>query len=323
MVGPLRAILDVDTGVDDAMALALAVRAAGLDLVAVTTVAGNVGLANTTENTRRVLAFLGAGEVPVHRGLSRPLSRPVFDAAHVHGDAGLGSLELPPAPGAASYPSAPQLLVDAIMAAPGTITLICTGPLTNLASAIALEPALPDAVGALVVMGGSLGSGNATPHAEFNIYADPEAAAQVFAAFSNGADGARGRGAAGASRLTMVGLDVTNHTFLDRAMRESLADHASPEARLVYGVTAEGFLSRDWELFHLHDPLAVGVALDPTLCTMRRGTLVVETTDVERAGRTTLREEADGPHLACVGVDAPRFLALFADTLGLPRFPVG
>lgn len=312
VAGARRAILDVDTGVDDAMALALAVRAAGLDLVAATTVAGNVGLANTTENTRRVLAFVGAGEVPVHRGLSRPLSRPIFDAANIHGDSGLGDLVLPPAPGAASYPSAPQFLVDAIMAAPGEITLICVGPLTNLASAIALEPGLPEAIGALVLMGGSLESGNATPYAEFNIYADPEAAAQVFAAF--------GGGTGDAPKLTMVGLDVTRRTFLDRPMRETLAGNDSPEAHIVYGATAEGFLTRGWELFRLHDPLAVGTAIDPSFCTMRRGTLAVETADPERAGQTTLREEADGPHLACVAVDAPRFLAFFADTLGLPRF---
>jgi purine nucleosidase len=307
MPDALPVILDVDTGVDDAMAIALAVRSPGLELRAVTTVAGNVPVDKTTDNTRRVLAALGVSDVPVHRGCSRPLARPLHNASHIHGDTGLGSLELPPAPGESSPPYAPQFLVDTIMAAPGTIALICVGPLTNLAAAIALEPALPAALRRLVLMGGSLGRGNVTPYAEFNIYVDPEAAAQVCAACP----------------LTMVGLDVTHQTNLTRAARTTLAAHDSAEARLVYGATAEGFDQRGWELFRLHDPLAVGVTVDPTLCTMKRGTLHVETATAWCAGQTTLHEEADGLHQVCTGVEAQRFLDLFTGTLGLPDLVAG
>ena len=123
MAPAIPVILDVDTGTDDALALALAVRSPALDLVAVTTVAGNVSLADTTENTLRVLGFLGAGHIPVHRGLSRPLARPLLDAGHVHGERGLGGLDLPPAARGITYPSAPHYLADAVMAAPGEITL--------------------------------------------------------------------------------------------------------------------------------------------------------------------------------------------------------
>lgn len=302
MAEPLRAILDVDTGIDDALALALAVRSPEVDLVAVTTVAGNVALAHTAENTLRVLAALGAGDVPVHRGCSRPLVRALEDARDVHGDTGLGGYELPATARGGAKPSAPEFLIERIMANPGEITLVCTGPLTNLAVALSLEPGLPSAVRRLVLMGGSLGRGNVTPYAEFNIYGDPEAAAQVFAAFP----------------LTMVGLDVTHQTLLTRAAWERLAALDSPTARLVYGVCGHTFTARGKETFPLHDPLALGVALDPTLCEVRRGTVHVETATAWCAGDTALTEQEDGPHAVAVGVDAARFLRLFAETLGLP-----
>ncbi len=231
MAEALPIILDVDTGIDDALALALAVRSPAVDLRAVTTVAGNVGLPLTTENSRRVLAHLGATDVPVHKGFSRPLARPLHDAQHFHGRSGLGTLELPPATRLLDKPSAPEFLVEAILDAPGTITLVCVGPLTNLAAAIALEPELPGALKRLVIMGGSLGRGNVTPYAEFNIYVDPEAAAQVFAACP----------------LTMVGLDVTERTILSRAAWEGLRETDTLTGRLVYGACEHSFLVRQDE----------------------------------------------------------------------------
>lgn len=298
----LKMILDVDTGVDDALALALAARAPAVNLLAATTVAGNVTLPHTTENTRRVLAFLGAGDVPVHRGFSRPLARPLHQAQHVHGETGLGTLQLPPAAGPLRKPSAPEFLVETIMAAPGAITLVCVGPLTNLAAAIALEPDLPGALRRLVVMGGALQRGNVTPHAEFNIFVDPEAAAQVFAACA----------------LTMVGLDVTERTTLARRDWEPLRDVDTPAARLVYGVCEQTFRDLGQDAVQLHDPLAVGVAIDPSFCHAKRGHLSVETAADWCAGRTTFAEDAAGPHEVCVGVDAPRFLDFYFRTLGLP-----
>lgn len=302
--GPVRTILDVDTGTDDAVALALALRSPAIDLVAVTTVAGNVALSFTTENTRRVLAFLGAEAVAVHRGFSRPLARPLFEARHVHGERGLGGLDLPaPTDGPAlRKPSAPEALIDRVMAAPGEIALICVGPLTNLAAAIALEPALPGALRRLVIMGGALDRGNVTPYAEFNIYVDPEAAAQVFAT----------------CRLTMVGLDATRRATLTRGAWRRLAASAGPEGRLVHGVNAARFGEPDCDEVTLHDPLAVAVAIDPSLCATKRGTLAVETATAWSAGQVSLAESPDGPHEACVAVDAPRFLDLLARTLGLP-----
>ena len=296
-----RIILDVDTGTDDAVAIGLAVRSAAVELLAVTTVAGNVSLPHTTDNTLRVLHHLGATETPVHAGCSRPLARPLRDAANIFGESGLGTLLLPESPAAPRYPSAPQLIVDRVLAEPGAITLVCVGPLTNLAAAIALEPRLPDLIAGLVVMGGAIGRGNVTPYAEFNIFCDPEAAAQVF----------------DACKLTMVGLDVTQQTTLSRAVWERLATIATPDAALVHGANADHFQRRERERVYLHDPLALAVAIDPTLCEMKRGRVKVETATAWCAGLTTLTEDADGPHEVCVGVDTARALRLMAEAFSL------
>lgn len=297
-----RIILDVDTGTDDAVALGLAVRLPSVELVAVTTVAGNVVLRHTTENTLRVLHHMGADETPVHAGFSRPLARPLHDAADVHGDSGLGSLTLPAATATPRYPSAPQAIVDLVTAEPGALTLVFVGPLTNLAAAIALEPRLPELIADLVIMGGALGGGNVTPYAEFNIFCDPEAAAQVF----------------DACKLTMVGLDVSHKTILSRRAYEQLAALDSADAVLLRGASAIHFEVRGRDGMYLHDPLALAVALDPTLCEMKRGRVKVETATAWCAGQTTLTEEAEGPHRVCVGVDAPRALQLMAEAFGLP-----
>lgn len=307
MTTPIPLIMDVDTGIDDALALALAVRSPAVELVGVSTVAGNVGIELTTENTLRVLDLLDAGDVPVYRGFSRPLARPLTEARDVHGAGGLGGYELPETRRRAERAPATTLLIDTIMASPGRHTLVCTGPLTNLAAAIALEPALPRALKHVVVMGGSLGRGNVTPYAEFNAYVDPEAAAQVYAACN----------------VTMVGLDVTQRTVLTRATWDRLDARGGVAERLVRGVTARGFLERGLAAVPLHDPLAVALAIDPELCSLRRGTVQVETVTAWRAGQTTLRQEDGGPHAVAVGVDVARFAALFHTVLGLPNAKEG
>lgn len=305
---PIRAILDVDTGVDDAMAIALAVAAPTIDLVAVTTVAGNVGLEHTTRNTLRVLDFVGARHIPVYRGMSRPMDRPLHDAAHVHGNDGLGQADIPHSSRAVEALSAPQFLIDAARNAPGELTFIFVGPLTNLAVAVALEPELPRWVKRLVIMGGAFRvPGNTTPTAEFNIFADPEAAAQVLAA---GFD------------ATWVGLDVTHQTPLPRAQWEALTAAQSPNAQLVYRVGARMFIEFERPLSYLHDPLAVAVAADPTLADAPEEQVMIEargqftggTTMIQRPGRP-----GGFPTKVAKAVDAERFGRYFTETLGLPQ----
>jgi purine nucleosidase len=189
-----KIIIDCDPGIDDALALVFAHGDPGLEVCGITTVAGNVGLDRTTANALRVRDFIGMRDVPVIPGCAGPLLRPVLDAVRVHGASGLAGARLP---GPASEPAAGHAvdyLIETISAAPGEITLIAMGPLTNIALAVRREPLLAGRVRDFVIMGGSAGRGNVTPAAEFNIAADPEAAAIVFGA---------------GWTVTMVGLDAT------------------------------------------------------------------------------------------------------------------
>jgi purine nucleosidase len=189
-----KIIIDCDPGIDDALALVFAHGDPGLEVCGITTVAGNVGLDRTTANALRVRDFIGMRDVPVIPGCAAPLLRPALDAARVHGASGLAGARLP---GPASEPAAGHAvdyLIETISAAPGEITLIAVGPLTNIALAVRREPLLAGRVRDFVIMGGSAGRGNVTPAAEFNVAADPEAAAIVFGA---------------GWTVTMVGLDAT------------------------------------------------------------------------------------------------------------------
>ncbi|HEU0115441.1 MAG TPA: nucleoside hydrolase, partial [Thermomicrobiales bacterium] len=251
---PRLTVMDVDTGIDDAMALALATRSPELALLAATTLAGNVDVAQTTANTLNVLAYLDVGDVPVHRGASRALTRPHHDAAHFHGESGLGSAVLPASERGVAVERGPAAIIRNAVARPGELTLICTGPLTNLAIALNVAPELPGLLRRVVIMGGAFTvKGNVTPYAEYNIFADPEAAKQVFdTPFPE---------------LIVVGLDVTHQVALPRAAWER-ADRraaAGTPARLVVEVCREAFAKPGAAGIPLHDPLAAAVAFDPTL----------------------------------------------------------
>jgi purine nucleosidase len=204
-----RIILDCDPGIDDALAIAFAHGHPGIDLVGVTTVAGNVGLAKTTANALAVCEFIGAAGTPVTAGCAGPLLRPALDARQVHGDSGLGGATLPPPAGRPAAGHAVDYIIDAVRAAPGEITLVATGPLTNIALAVRREPRLADWVREFVIMGGSAGRGNVTPAAEYNIWADPEAAAVVFRA---------------GWTVAMLGLDVTLRTGATAAVLQQMSE---------------------------------------------------------------------------------------------------
>jgi purine nucleosidase len=276
-----KIIIDCDPGIDDALALVFAHGHPGLELAGVTTVAGNVGLAGTTSNALRVAEFIGMPDVPVAAGAAAPLLRSAIDARHVHGESGLGGAVLP----APSRPAAGQHAVDYLIeqaeAAPGEVTLIAVGPLTNIALAVRREPRLTRWVSDFVIMGGSAGRGNVTPAAEFNIAADPEAAAIVFGA---------------GWTVTMVGLDVTLQARADADIRErmrplgALASElllpalsryapAGPEPGDEPGRSAPDSLGENPAV---HDVCAVALAAQPGLfgCWPAR-------VEVETAGRWT------------------------------------
>ncbi|MFR9728957.1 nucleoside hydrolase [Saccharopolyspora sp. MS10] len=265
---PKKIVIDCDPGIDDALAIALAHGNPDLDVVGLTTVAGNVGLAHTTNNARCLSAFYGM-DAPVAAGADRPLVREPVVAEQVHGGNGLGGVRLPAATSTASAGYAADFLVDALAAAPGQIGLVAVGPLTNIALAVRKEPRIVEWARELVIMGGSYTRGNRTPAAEFNVLADPEAAAIVFGA---------------GWRPVMIGLDLTAQARAVAAVRERWRGLGRLEAELIspildfYGSHPH---YRD-EGPAVHDACAVAYAIDPGLFRA-----VPARVDVELHGRFT------------------------------------
>ena len=297
-------LIDVDTGMDDALALGLAVLDRGIDLVAVTTVAGNAGIARTTPNTMTVLDWFGATDVPVYRGASQPLARPLVTAPQFQGDDGLGDARMEPSHRETEAESGPAALIRLAWSRPGEITLVCAGPLTNLAIALNLEPRLPDLVTGVVIMGGAFDvPGNITDHAEFNIYCDPEAAAQVFAAAER------------FKRFTAIGLDVCHQVALIRS--DFLACQASERAgaRLFARIARRQFEDRPDSEFYLYDPLALAVTAAPGLIRHEDAAVTVDLAGV-CLGRT--RVVGQGRVQVAREVDAETFLAHVRTLLELP-----
>src|SRR5579871_2382582 len=220
-----KLILDVDTGTDDAVAIMLAALHPALDLVACTTVNGNRAIEHTTDNTLRVLDHIGRGDIPVHAGLSRPVGRPDFPIPREDRDPGVHFVEMPlaPARSKARPENAVELLIETYRNPTDAITLVPVGPLSNIASALALYPKLAANVPEVIIMGGGHDVANVTPAAEFNIWADPEAAALVFAA--------------GCRNLTLVPLDATHKATISldqcRALRASRKPAAEAAAVFV------------------------------------------------------------------------------------------
>jgi purine nucleosidase len=294
-------MLDVDTGVDDAAAIALAIGMRA-NLVTISTVAGNVPIDYATDNTLRVASLLGKPDLPIYRGASRALVATYQHATHVHGDNGLGDAELPVAPRHEADMTGPEAIIDLAERYAGELTLVMLGPLTNLAIALSLRPRISRQIANVVVMGGSyVVPGNVTPHAEFNVYVDPDAASQVFNAPWNA--------------MTVVGLDVTHQTVLSRAIWEAIPDDAGAAAGLMRDIAARTFTKRGMSGFYLHDPLAVATALDPSFVSGPMCWVDVESGDALR-GKTVVRE--GGNVLVASDVRANEFVRRFCDALGLP-----
>jgi inosine-uridine nucleoside N-ribohydrolase len=291
-------LLDCDPGHDDAIALLLALASPELELLGVTTVAGNQTLEKTTANAIRVLEFAGRTDVPVAAGADRPLVRVPFVAAYVHGETGLDGPDLPPPQGAPVNRHAVDFLADKVREADGRVTLVPVGPLTNVALMLALHPdARPERI---VLMGGAVAEGNITPAAEFNIWADPEAAARVFA---SGID------------VTMVGLDVTHKALFTTA-------HIGRLAGRVGEMVTE--LLRFYDRFHrevygfdgspIHDAVAVAHVLQPELVKTLHRNVEIDVESELCRGRTVVdlwrRTDREPNAHVGVGIDADGFLEL-------------
>lgn len=298
-------LLDVDTGVDDAVAIALASKLDSHELVALTTVAGNVPVEYATANTLAVAAWMGI-DVPIYRGMSEPLARPLFDAREHHGFDGLGGWTPPVAPARLEAETAPEAIVRLAREHRGEMTFVFVGPLTNLAVALSLEPRIAEWVDRLVIMGGAFSvPGNTTPHAEFNIYADPEAAAKV---------------ARSAMRAEWVSLDATHETGITRDQWERLVDSDDRGHVLVREVMRHTLTELNRPRFHLHDPLAVAVADTQDAVEMMVGSIAVDVGEFQR-GKTRLNEPV-GDEVASVAtrhVNADIFGSVFARLVSLGR----
>jgi len=322
---PIPLILDVDTGVDDALAILYALASPEVTLIGATTVMGNVDVDHTTENTLAVLELCGFADVEVARGAGRPLVRDHMPFPVVHGARGLGEAELPPASRAPSDRDAPRLLVETARERPGEVLLVATGPLTNVALALSEEPALPDLLKGFAIMGGAFDhQGNVTPAAEANIWVDPEAAQAVFRGFA---------GAPEAKLPVGVGLDVTERVKLDRDGVNEMCAPApdSPLAAFLQGSVP--FYIEFYERYgssegaSMHDPLALAIAIDPSLATLQttrvevetdgtwtRGATVTDLRGIRRSPWPTGWMPEDNARVA-IDVDAPAFMTRFVGRL--------
>jgi pyrimidine-specific ribonucleoside hydrolase len=302
-------LVDCDPGQDDAIALLLALASPELELLGVTTVAGNQTLDKVTANALRVLELAGRGDVPVAAGADRPLARELVTAADAHGESGLDGPELPPPRGRPVDGQAVDFLAERSLAADRPVTLVALGPLTNVARLLAERPDAAGSLGRIVLMGGAIAEGNMTASAEFNVWVDPEAAARVFA---SGLD------------VTMVGLDVTNRAVLTPEHTARLRPQGPVGAAVAAMLDFYGaFYSRAYE--HggcpVHDAVAVAHVARPGLLRTEHRHVEVDMSSGICRGRTVVdtrrRTVLPEPNAqVAVDVDVPAFVGLLMERLG-------
>jgi purine nucleosidase len=299
-------ILDCDPGHDDAIALLLALASPEVDVLGVTTVHGNQTLEKTTANALRVLDLAGRADIPVAPGADRPLVRELTVASHVHGDSGLDGPALPPPTRAPLAEGAVDFMARTIASSPVPVTLVPTGPLTNIA--LLLERTGGANVGRIVLMGGAIAEGNMTPAAEFNIWADPEAAAAVFRA---GVD------------TTMIGLDVTHRAVTTPELQDRLRAAGEVGAFVADLVDFFAVYHREtygWDGAPIHDAVAVAQVIRPGIVTTLARNVEIELESELCRGRTVVdrwRRTGRAPN-AEVGIDLDTgaFFELLAERVG-------
>jgi inosine-uridine nucleoside N-ribohydrolase len=316
---PRRVIIDTDPGVDDAMAILLALNSQELKVEALTVVPGNVEARQGLENALKIVSLAGRCDIPVAGGAQHPLNQKLITAQYWHGPNGLAGVELPTSKCHADTRFGPDLIIETIHKYPHEVTLIPVGPLTNIALAVSKDPSIAGLVKDIVIMGGSISGGNVNGAAEANIYNDPEAAAIVFNA---------------GWTVTMVGSDVGERTLITRKYLNELAQMHGPESDFIFKL-ADFYLTRSeksgYQGAAMYDPLAVGTVVDPTLVTLKEMHVDVETKGEFTRGETVANRMGSnennvlhGDHYeiegvielkpnarVCVASDADRFVKLF------------
>ena len=321
-----RIIIDTDPGIDDAAAILMALASPELEVAAVTTIFGNASVESCTANAQQVLAAAGRSDIPLYMGAAKPLLRPANEgwASHIHSGDGLGGATAPldrhsresGNPGAAGKHAA-LAIAEAVMAAPGELTILALGRMTNLALAFSLEPQLAGAVREVVVMGGAVTvPGNVSGVATANLHEDPEAAAIVY---RSGAP------------IVQVGLDVCNRVTVSPAQLEAIAEAGSPATQLLSEATAylrEAYIRTGRigpeDGVRYNDMPAVGYAIDPNLFTARPAHVEIETHSELTKGQTVADWNAAEPNARiCLEVDSDALTAMFTERLcrGFPNPP--
>ena len=275
-VMPINVIHDCDPGHDDAVAMLLAIGNPKINLLGVTTVGGNQSLDKVTYNARAILTMAGVNDVPVYQGCGRPLIRDLEVAASIHGETGLDGVELPEPTVPLQEMHAANFIVKTIMEnEPKTITIVPTGPLTNIAMAARLEPKIVDRVKEIVLMGGGYHTGNWSSVAEFNIKTDPEAAHIVFNE---------------PWKVTMVGLDLSHQALCTPEVQSRIEEIGTPLAHFVSGLMDFFRLTyqqnQDFVDPPVHDPCPMAYLIDPSVIQTRRCPLTVEIHGTETLGMT-------------------------------------
>jgi inosine-uridine nucleoside N-ribohydrolase len=304
-------IIDTDPGVDDALSLILAFNSPELKVEAVTTVVGNVGQKKAYRNALQILDFLDINSIPVGKGAIKPLLRKAADATGIHGESGLGDAILPE-PRSRSYEKpAVELILEKAEEFDTRLKIVAVGPLTNIASAILVDPMIVNKLAGLVIMGGAYGVtqygyGNVTPVAEFNIWHDPEAAKIVF---DSGIP------------LIAVGLDVTTHidNRLSNSVFKEIERMQTKRSKLVADLSRN--LVKRFGSISLHDPMAIAVAIDPKMVERKRFAVDVEIVSELTRGQTVTDRRKQNQLLTrkkpnvdvCVSVNSKRFLKMFMD----------
>lgn len=303
---PNPIVVDCDPGIDDAVALLLAAASPDLaTLSAITAVHGNVPLAATARNAQRIRALAGCYDVPVHAGCPRPMTAASLNAAHVHSDDGLGGVTLDDGPGGLAGEHGVDTLIRLGMAGH---TVVAVGPLTNVAVALIKRPDLADVLPRLVVMGGGLDRGNVTPLAEFNIFADPEAARAVLTATDWPS----------ASRPVVFPLDATRQAVVTTEWIDDLAASGGPICRAAAAMLSfyDRAVGARHGGVHVHDAMALAWTLRPDLFDVRPARLEVMTDSGAARGRTVADFASTAPGAdIVVEVNAPAFLDWLRDRL--------
>ena len=300
-----KIIIDTDPGIDDAIAILLALSAKQeLDVVALTTVNGNVTIDKNTKNACRILEIVGRCDIPVYRGSEKPLVCPVRSSEEVHGKDGLGDTGLPEPKKVPEAEDAVDFLVRRAREEKGELTLLPIGPLTNIAKAVQRDAEFAKNIKEVVIMGGGEKLGNITPVAEFNFWEDPEAAKIVFEA--------------GFEKVTMIGLDATGYIWLTPAHRELLYQINTPVSRFMYDITrVYSDIHWDWERrmgCELCDALIPAYLLDPAVITAVDAYVDIETQGI-CAGTSVVYRSGRYPDKkpncqVAVGADGKRFFDL-------------